>query len=470
MKTIIYELNEVPKRLFDFYAAAFPKSAFSKLKQRAKLYETLTADSGPLSPWITWPTMHRGVSNSEHCISDIGQDLTHVNKQYPPIWDLLARAGRTVGVFGCLQSYPLPQTTENYAFYVPDTFAANDECFPDVLTRFQTFNLSMVRSNGRNVSVSISRRDVAKFLIGARKMGLTWRTAAKLAHQLIAERVDDTKVVRRRTSQIEIAFDLYQKQLHRSLPDISFFFTNHLASSMHRYWPTVFPNDYPEGKFDSAWQKKWCEEIPHAVRVANWQLDKLVRFCDDKKHRLIVASSMGQNAVADTTPVFQELFIRDIRSLFRYLHIADDTWEPRLGMAPLVVVRPLVENFEAKLEALDRIAINGHPIKYTVTSTGEIRFDFCLSNATEVFATDRGVSIDPAILGVQNVSLQDAAGAYAYHIPEGLLIDYMPDVTCDNSEDTPWRQFSVLDFAPSLLQMFDADVPAHMKGDERWLS
>ena len=28
---IVYELNEVPKKLFEFYAAAFPNSAFSKL-------------------------------------------------------------------------------------------------------------------------------------------------------------------------------------------------------------------------------------------------------------------------------------------------------------------------------------------------------------------------------------------------------------------------------------------------------
>ena len=69
---IVYELNEVPKKLFEFYAEAFPNSAFGVLSSKSTLFETLTADVGSLSPWVTWPTMHRGVSNVQHEISDLG--------------------------------------------------------------------------------------------------------------------------------------------------------------------------------------------------------------------------------------------------------------------------------------------------------------------------------------------------------------------------------------------------------------
>ena len=75
MGIIVYELNEVPRRLFDFYADAFPSSAFAQLRKHSHLFETLTADVGGLSPWITWPTMHRGVSNVEHEISELGQKV-----------------------------------------------------------------------------------------------------------------------------------------------------------------------------------------------------------------------------------------------------------------------------------------------------------------------------------------------------------------------------------------------------------
>ena len=168
VKTIFYELNEVPRRLFEFYAAAFPNSAFAHLNNVSICTETQTADIGHLSPWITWPTLHRGVSNIDHHITDIGQDLNHINRDFPPIWDLLSAAGLNVGVFGSLQSYPAPKDTQNYSFFIPDTFAASAECFPSDLDVFQAFNLSMVRANGRNVSGGLpfrsSKRVLGKFL------------------------------------------------------------------------------------------------------------------------------------------------------------------------------------------------------------------------------------------------------------------------------------------------------------------
>ena len=85
---------------------------------------------GELSPWVTWPTMHRGVPNVEHEITDLGQNLTNVNKEFPSVQNILAGQGIKVGVFGSLQSYPLPKNLDNFSFYVPDTFAAGEECFP----------------------------------------------------------------------------------------------------------------------------------------------------------------------------------------------------------------------------------------------------------------------------------------------------------------------------------------------------
>lgn len=91
MGIVVYELNEVPRKLFDFYGNAFPKSAFAQLRRHSKLFETLTADVGGLSPWITWPTMHRGVSNVDHEISELGQTLTKVNAEFPAVYNILAK-------------------------------------------------------------------------------------------------------------------------------------------------------------------------------------------------------------------------------------------------------------------------------------------------------------------------------------------------------------------------------------------
>jgi len=464
MKTIVYEMNEVPKKIFDFYANAFPNSAFFKIRKNSKLFLTHTADVGHLSPWITWPTMHRGVSNIDHTISDLGQDLTYVNKDFPSVWEILAQSGRKVGVFGSLQSYPLPKNLENYEFYLPDTFAAGNECYPSEINDFQAFNLSMVKINGRNVSKSLVVKDTAKFLMRAKKLGLSFETFKKIGFQVAQEQFNADRVVRRRTSQAEIAFDLYFEQLQKNLPDISFFFTNHVASSLHRYWPTVFPNDYKEGKFELDWCQRWSGEIPHSIKIANFQLNRLIDFCDKNNHRLIVASSMGQGAVEEAEPVYRQVLIADIKKFLKFLNIPDTAWAPRLSMSPQVVIKPKVKNLMQKLSRLNNIYINDKKISFFETSTGDIRFDLILTNVKNLEIYELSNKINPTDLGLANVDLQDASSAYAYHTPQGVLINYEPNEKRKNNISEEWTDISVLDFAPSILRSLGINKTSYMHG------
>jgi len=465
MSVIVYELNEVPRRLLDFYADAFPSSAFAQLRKHSNLFESVTADVGSLSPWITWPTMHRGVSNVDHEISDLGQTLTKVNAEFPNVYNILAENGIKVGMFGSLQSYPLPENLENYCFYVPDTFAAGDECFPDKLSDFQSFNLSMVRANGRNVSSGIAVKNASRFLQNSIKLGLQPKTFIKLSNQVIMERFNKDRLVRRRTSQAEIAFDLYFRQLQNTQPDISFFYTNHLASSMHRYWPTIFPQDYEDGKFDSGWLKQWAGEIPHAVKVANFQLQKIIDYCHQKNSELIVCSSMGQGAVEDVEPVETSVLITNVRKLMSYIGLSSDDYQPKLAMSPQVVITPLSEACEPALKRLQRIKFNGSSVGVRRTASGDIRFETSLVNQTSIEILDGNKIIAPNEIGIENVNLQDASGAYAYHIPEGIFMHYNPlKLNQNNIEDT-WTPISVLDLAPSLLKKFGVQPPPYMKGE-----
>jgi hypothetical protein len=464
MKTVFYEMNEVPKRLFDFYADAKPHSAFATLKSKANLFETITADLGHLSPWVTWPTLHRGVSNVDHKISDLGQDLSKVNKEMPSLWQILSDHNLRVGVFGSLQSYPLPHDMENYDFYVPDTFAAGPECFPKKLTEFQRFNLAMVKQNGRNVSKRIAMTEALDFLKVVPGLGLRGSTGLRLAKQLFDERINKDRIVRRRTSQVEIAFDLFRKQLDLKKPDVAFYFTNHVASSMHRYWPTIFPNDYPEGKFDKGWLDQWSKEIPHSITVANRQLDYLIRFSDLNSYRLIVLSSMGQHAVHNVKPLHSQVIITNVDVLMNYLGFSRNEWEPCLGMAPRLVVSMRTDSFWKRLQRLDTLLINNTKIEYKIIGTSDIRFETACVNQVNLLAYQDGQSIDPAIIGIENVNLQDASGSYAYHIPQGILLEYLPGGKSRNSNDS-WKSKTVLDVAPSILNDFNIAPPSYMKGE-----
>lgn len=464
-KTIVYELNEVPIRLFSFYAEAGLNS-FEYLYRLGRSFETTSQDLGHLSPWITWPTLHRGVPNTVHEISDLGQDLTHINNDVPPLWNILAKKQVSVGVFGSLHSYPLPENLSNISFYVPDTFAAGSECFPTELSSFQRFNLSMVRKSGRNVTDGIAMDSAVDFLLQAPSLGLRLGTVGSLARQLVTEKVDKNKLVRRRTSQTEISFDFFFKQLKTKQPDICFFFTNHLASAMHRYWPTIFPKDYSENKFDPSWLRTWKNEIPHAVRVANWQLKKLIEFVDsNEEYQLLVCSSMGQAAVEAVVPTYNQALITDIQSLVRYFGVEDDSWKPNLAMAPQIVLTITDHRIYSKLEELKSFRVNGHKVNCDLLKTGEVRIDLHVTNLSSLNVTDpSGNSVDPKSLGISLVDLQDAAGSNAYHIPQGVLICYSKGAVRQNESEPKWRKISTLDIAPSVLENFGVTPPSYMQG------
>ena len=105
----------------------------------------------------------------------------------------------------------------------------------------------MVRQNSKNVSRGVATKDAFKFILN-QKLGLKIDTFLRLNKQLISESINMI-VLLEEELQAEISFDLYFKQLIDTKPDISF--TNHLASSMHRYWPSIFPDDYEEGSLKS---------------------------------------------------------------------------------------------------------------------------------------------------------------------------------------------------------------------------
>lgn len=461
-KLILYELNEVPFRIFDHFAERMPGSALARLCRHARAYATQSEDSGHLSPWVTWPTLHRGVTNLEHEISHFGQDLRPVNRAMPPIWELLARAGVKVGVFGSLHSHPLPDNLDNVSFHVPDTFAAGPECFPKRYETFQSFNLAMVDRAGRDVGRGIALKEAAAFLAAAPGLGLRGRTVARLAGQIAAERLNPRRSVRRRTSQVQIAFDMFLKALGRDRPDMAFFFTNHVASSMHRYWPALFPQDYERLQFGSDWLSTWDGEIPFAMREAAEQLAQLTRFVDrNPDYALLVASSMGQAAVQDRPRAERELTLKSHARMAEALGLRDGEWSKERAMAPQFVFRVRPDRVADFVARAGTLRINGKPQPVTQVSENRVCIDIGALNLTEdaIMVEIDGEPVDYKAVGLVNLSLQDAAGANAYHIPGGMLMVY----DGPGAGESGRRSISTTEIAPSILASFGVDRPGYMQ-------
>ena len=264
-KIVMLEMNEVPYRVLDHFVSQHPESALARLLGKTTQYETVTTDNCSLAPWITWPSFHRGVNNEQHDIMHLGQNIDRPDKEFPPIWKILVESGVSTGVFGPLHSWPLPENAEQYCFFLPDTFAATPESYPDALTSFQNFNLVMSRESARNVSTSFDTRSLLDFMWRAPGLGLRAKTLLAVARQLRDERVSPWKRTRRRTFQPVLAFDLYMKQLKKHKPQFSNFFSNHVASAMHRYWAALFPGDYDDLELGEDWQQCFSGEIDFAM-------------------------------------------------------------------------------------------------------------------------------------------------------------------------------------------------------------
>lgn len=240
---VLLEINEVPWRLIDRYRfqQGFPniKSFF----EQADCFTTRAVDTGELSPWVTWPTLHRGMNNEAHNIRHLGQDPNTFRGT--SIWEEFRRAGDSIGVCGAMQSWPPIDPGVN-GFFVPDTFAHDSQCFPPSLMPFQAFNLGQVKKNPRIINrSSIGLIEGLKVARSALSSGVHIGTLFRIAEQLVAERVDPGKLARRPIFQTVLFWDIFSKQFDPANPPAySSFFTNHVAGIMHRFWRDVFPEDF----------------------------------------------------------------------------------------------------------------------------------------------------------------------------------------------------------------------------------
>ena len=472
-KLILLELNEVPFRILDDFCVRNPNSALARRLPSCAQFETYAEDHGHLSPWITWASLHRGVGNTQHTIADFGQDLNEIDRDFPPVWKLLARQGVRTGVCGSLhsfQSLPDAATAEReYAFYLPDTFAADSECFPKQLATFQEFNLSMVKASARNVSKRVDWSSALKLLASAPGLGLKPATMLDVGLQLVSERLKPVRRVRRRTYQAVLAFDIFMKQLRDTEPDFATVFTNHVASAMHRYWAARFPGDYETFTLSDDWVSSYRHEIEFAMQKLDRCFARLVAFVNRRpEYALWVTTSMGQ-AATSTEPIETELHLTHIGRFMETLGLPSNAWSRQPAMLPQANVKVVAAHTAAFREALADVTIAGRSVAVEERQGGLFVMSFGQINlrATLECATYRRQPIALAELGLENIHVEDRAGVTAYHIPQGSLLIYDPRRPARQSGRT---QVSTLDLAPAILRTFDLPVPSYMRGAKKMLA
>ena len=292
---IVYELNEVPKRVIDYYISKRPKSNLAFLIKKGFFVETFTKDEGELHPWSTWPSVHRGVTNSLHGIKFLNQDKS-CSKEFKPVWERLENSGISIGIFGSLQTYP-PYISKNVNYFVPDTFSPNPSSFPKQLELFQKFNLALARRN-KAYAGKITFQDFCNLFKIIKKGWISRKTLINVAIHLFKEIFDSRYKKRRSNIQTLFSFDVYKEFLIKDKPNYSTFFTNHIAANMHRYWLYTFPEDFEINYQDNPKDNKFnslC--ILKAMDLADKQIGFLMDFQESRGGALWIISGLGQEAI-----------------------------------------------------------------------------------------------------------------------------------------------------------------------------
>ncbi len=464
-KIILFELNEVPFRVIDYFCQINPHSTLARLMPSLHQYESYSEDVSSLSPWKTWPTVHRGVIDGKHFLHDFGQDLTEVDKVYPPLWKILTQNGIKSGVFGSLHTYPLPEPLENYTFYFPDTFAAGSECFPDMLSTFQAFNLEMARESARNVSRRVPWKSAMNVIAKSPDLGLKVSTYGKVGKHLISEWSDGWKKTHRRTYQVVLAFDIFMKQLRSTKPAFVTFFTNHIASSMHRYWAACFPKDYDEFEFPDDWVNTYSKEIDFVMKKFDAMFKALIKFVDrNPEYVLWISSSMGQEATI-AKPLETQLYIKDRDKFMSQLGVEKSHWEAKPSMLPRY--NCFVSEAKAKIfrDNLRSLLVDGAPVEWAEAKkcffVVKLGHENLYEKSQSVWMGGREISFDS--MGLENTPIEDKSNTTAYHIPSGVLLIYNPKSAKLPKKERSRPQVSTLEIAPTILKNYAVPVPDYMK-------
>lgn len=459
-KIIFFELNEVPLKIMDYYRLMRPKSWIAINYNMFKKYETFSENDGHLSPWNTWPTLHRGVPNNKHFISELNQDLTEVNKEYPALWDILSENKINTGIFGSLHSFPLPKNKEHVDFHIPDVFAPHADTHPNSISIFQKINLNLARKSAKNVDTGIPFKDIINNIGNIAQLGFKMKTLGSIGKHLFEEKVDKWKTTRRRTYQSVLSFDVFFKLLQSQKPDFTTFFTNHVASSMHRYWAATFPNEYKNLEFGDEWLNTYSNEILYTMDHADKMLSKLAGFINkNPEYKLLIASSMGQEPIESEPLESQLLIVDEDRFIKRLGGLNREDYEVLPAMIPQYNFKITEANRLSFLGNLNNLKINNKLVVYRELSQGHFSIDLGHANLKDIEVLLDGKLVNIKELGLDNVEIEDKSGATAYHIPEGHLFSYHPSNKSTGLIDS---QLLTCDIAPIILNNYGVKLNGYM--------
>ena len=465
-KILLLEFNEINWQVVDQLIVERGENFlpnFVRLRKHGAWATQSAVERPPLlDPWITWVTLHTGVSPAVHGASVLEQDSDTIRAKRT--WHYASEAGRSVGVFGSISAYP-PVPLKG--FMVPGPFAPSDDTFPDALRPVQQINRRYTQAHNKTTR---SPGLLEGLRMGARlvQLGLRPSTCVRVAAQLVRERLRPHSRWRRVTLQPLLNFDFFARLYRRERPDFATWHSNHAAHYMHHYWRA-----WDDSKFSSksppAERAKYGQAVPLGYQICDELLGRAMDLIDDQTV-LVLASSMGQQPYVSEKYDQGKIVVR-IKNIDRLLGVIGregideviPTMVPQWNLAVPDGARrqALKRQFAAIVRAIDGVEEAG----FSVSETGQILTITPLGLARQrpgieyvIPHTDgRAASRHP----IDELFAMDTPTVkQGMHHVNGILAFYGKDV----HRGKPLPSCTNLDVAPTLLSLMGLDLPAVMEG------
>ncbi len=460
-KVLLAEFNEITWRLVDPLCARGKLPTFAEfIKEGVQGAPVATEVPPNLDPWISWTSLYTGRPQEEHGVRFLEQPPE--TEQGPRIWDLAADAGKTLGVYGSIMSWPPRQDIQG--FWVPGTFSPGPETFPRELQPIQELNLSHTRAHTplaqRAGSTNPIRRGWQLF-----RLGLRLSSVATAFSFLVRSRLRPHRKWEKVSLQPLINLDFFESLYQKHQPHLATFHTNHVAHYMHRYWRSMDPTPFAV-KPSPEEVRRFGPAIEHGYRVADRVLRRLWNLADSNTV-LILASGLGQQPYVVDDFKEGRAIVR-IRSIEQIIELCGITGHctPLSMMAPQWNLRIPDPVKRAQAERVLGSAWVGNPhTKLFVFETAGDTICFNVFQKNLKPLNLEAVCVFPEAAGRQFTlgqlcAVQDATPKEGYHDPVGLLLMRGAGIR----QGAQLAQCSNLDLAPTILHLLGLPIPSHMKG------
>lgn len=434
-KVIVIEVNEIPPYLFEDYIRQNPNSALAALKERSKKFTTLADDVSEefLYPSQSWASFNSGVCFDEHRVHWYNDSKV----KCPQVWDELA-VDYSVGTVNVVHSSSYKNASA-FNYYIPDPYTHKTDTLPKEFEPFQRFKVSQTFKSGRVSSVKIGRKDVFDAI------GFVKYLSLKSFSQSISSIFNKKflgKNERLRNVEFQMHADIFFNCLKARPADINVFFTNHIASQMHRYIGAKYPNEAVEENFGSNWIAKFEGEVFYSVSLLDSYLRKIIKLCNFDEDLLVITSSMGQGTEEKYSKKYKTTYVAFPEVFWGAVLPAEFKYNILGAMVPQLTLdcgsNEEAEKVRAYLSRLEVVGLNLQVDLLDSMLTASVKFSgdiFCIA----------GKELSLEQLGAKRV-LEDRQNT-GKHIPEGILWvagakHALVDLPADGSE------MSYLKYAP----------------------